>query len=205
MILSGIEVSKFQGKYYRIINESIWMLIMRHNCENGDKYKGNKALYNTRNLNKYSVISKINPNTMKINGKYEFLAEYPNYQKGYNHWRQTNNPIHEEETATNVSGFEPIHTDIYNWFWCGLSKSSNTNTLLDGTNIKGNWNYAFGTYVLYDEYVPTNIDHGTKDLFLWLKLPSISSIQTLRSTVMCKRNSSSFILIALLPFLSSRQ
>ena len=201
MILSGIELNKFQGRYYRILNESVWILVMRHNCENGTKFANNEALYSTKDLNKYSIISKLDAKKMKINGKFEFMAEYPKYHEGYNHWRQTNNPIFEEDTTTNVTGFEPIHTDIQSTIWCGLAKSSTAVTLLDGTRTKGNWNYAFGANSLLGGYIPTYRNEGTKDLFLWLKLPSISSLSTLGSTIRCTNNHLMFHVAMLITFI----
>ena len=111
IIINGIEIQKFHNRYIRVFDNKIWMLLLRHNSEDGTKFSNKEdALYQTADERKYSILSTI-PNgceELKVDGKFEFFIEYPGYETGYNQWRQTNFPIYEEDSNTSVIGFEEL-------------------------------------------------------------------------------------------------
>ena len=182
IIINGIEIQKFHNRYIRVFDNKIWMLLLRHNSEDGTKFSNKEdALYQTADERKYSILSTI-PNgceELKVDGKFEFFIEYPGYETGYNQWRQTNFPIYEEDSNTSVIGFEENHTGVLDdqtttWRWKGLSLSSSSSALLDGSTFDGKWNFAFGAFALIQGYIPTYKNQGTKEQLLWMRVPSLS-------------------------------
>ena len=181
--IQGINILNINGKYYKIFDNSLWLLLLRQNSEDGKGFLTlDEAKYSTNDDNRYSILSTINneTNQFRIEGKFEFHFEYPGYASGYNHWAQSTYPLDENDSSSIVSGFHAIHTDIQlkgdnnQSIWKGLSISSNKEkTLLDGTKVLQNWNYAFGCINLYENaYIPTNKNAGTKEELLWMKIPS---------------------------------
>ena len=191
--VEGVNIQRLQNRYYKVFNETIWILLLRQNSEDNIPFSSlNDAMYSPHDDKRYSILSTINNNShqLRVDGKFEFLIEYPGYHKGYNQWRQTNYLLEETDTDNYVLGFEELHTDLNlfdksdrNTLWKGLSISSYSKTLLDGTMTLGNWNFAFGVVELMNnEYIPTNINNGSKEELLWIRIPSISYLYLITST-----------------------
>ena len=93
--------SKIQNFTYRYKYNAWWLLAVYHDSSQGDYFSLND---NERNPlwcdkpNLYSIMGEIN-DRFKIDGKYEFLLEYPSRQ-GFNRWRQTFSPNDVKETTS---------------------------------------------------------------------------------------------------------
>ena len=96
-----------------------WARIFYHNNRNGSVLFTSLAeCKNTQTADKYSRLGLLDSgDTYKINGKYEFLLEYPIDAPGqYNRWKQTNAPQNEFVTETSAgtgtaTGYEAVHID----------------------------------------------------------------------------------------------
>lgn len=96
-----------------------WARIFYHNNRNGSVLFTSLAeCKNTQTVDKYSRLGLLDSgDTYKINGKYEFLLEYPIDAPGqYNRWKQTNAPQNEFVTETSAgtgtaTGYEAVHID----------------------------------------------------------------------------------------------
>ena len=189
MNIKGIDIQIYNGYYYKFFNDSLWLLLFRQNSEDCIPFKDKKsAEYSTSDLKRYSILSKLNTK-FKINSEYyEFILEYiVSDSTQINWWRQNDNPmtIHDtiiDENDDNYNdlklpGFVEIQTDLNIKYWKGLAISGNGNTLLDGTPYSGDYFFAIGI-VKYIEgcFIPTNINEGSKDSFLWVRCPQLSSI-----------------------------
>ena len=123
---------------------SFWALIFHHNSTQG--YFKETNVLNHYSTHLFSVLSKVD-DSYKIDGKFEFLLKYPELQD-YAQWTQTINPIHAPPNEEN--GYEKKH---YNWSYDypfhGLTLSSTSASLLDGTPNPEHWFFAIGAYGLY--------------------------------------------------------
>lgn len=95
-----------------------WARIFYHNNKKGTVLFTSLAeCKNTQTADKYSRLGLLDSgDTYKINGKYEFLLEYPiDDPTHYNRWKQTNAPQNEfitrSETGGQVIGYEAVHID----------------------------------------------------------------------------------------------
>jgi len=114
--------------------------------------------------------------SFKIDGKYEFLLQYPELS-GFNRWKQTINPILETKAGkTVVNGYQGIHIDWSGWYWGGLARSTFSFSCVDGSIATGNWYYTIGTYAgsAYTPKFPGPAYSNTDDIrvnevYLWVK------------------------------------
>jgi len=120
-----------------------WVLLFRHNSTGGVMFSNLDEAKNCDLPQKYSIIGNITNNS-QIDGKFEFLLEYPG-TSGYNRWKQTNFPLWEPETGNLATGFEAINLTWTGNSFGGLFKSKQTATLLDGSRGDSLWYYAIGT------------------------------------------------------------
>lgn len=112
-----------------------WARIFYHNNRNGSVLFTSLAeCKNTQTTDKYSRLGILDSgDTYKINGKYEFLLQYPIDDPGrYNRWKQTNAPQNEfvarSETGGQVTGYEAVHIDWTDNYWGGLERSDTSTT-----------------------------------------------------------------------------
>ena len=158
-----------------------WLKVFYHNCT-GKNYLDNQySALNINEDNKYSILSYIN-DQHKINSKYEFILEWPEYKTFY-HWRQTNNPVQELETSGvyMAKGFEPIHNGSEDSHcWGGLVRTTlpnngAINSLLDGCPGINLWYFTIGMYKDSDTSwndigYPMVKDHiATSIVYLWMR------------------------------------
>ena len=161
--IADYQTKSFDGIY--------WLKIFYHSCRNGDFFTQNDV-YNISTDDKYSILYLLNKN-FTIKGKYEFLLEYPETQK-FNHWRQTNNPLTDNETYDNgpykVKGYEKINIQMESNHWGGLARSASVNTLLEGCIGDTDWWYAIGQYnsKLYNGSIAG--ENSVSEVYLWLGL-----------------------------------
>ena len=201
MNIKNVQIEKYNEHYYKHFNNSLWLLLVRQNSEDGIQFTDKEsAKYSTKDLKRYSILSKLSER-YKINSEYyEFILEYiiSNTSK-INWWRQNDNPMNIGElynecissdllpSDKKLSGFNIIHNDLHLSQWRGLSKSKNSHTLLDGTTFTCDFFFAVGMVEYLSGYIPTNKNQGSKESLLWVRLPELSCIfqksitKTLRS------------------------
>ena len=141
------KIGKFQFKTFEDVQ---WLKIFHHDCSEGEFFKaGSPELLNINTKNLFSILYMIN-DRFKINGKYEFLLEYPEENK-YNHWRQSVNPLDIIDQYGNgvtthyyVDGYEKITVQMDSHNWGGLARSNWNYALLEGSLGSPNWYYTIG-------------------------------------------------------------
>jgi hypothetical protein len=152
-----------------------WVLLFRHFTYNKPaKYFANydSSFHTTTNKDLFSLLTIINE-LMKVNGKYEFLLEYPELNN-YFHWRQTSNPLSvSSSVSSSTIGFEPIHVPSNYFKGLGLG-SSTTSGLLGICDGECGWHYAIGCHNnLYDPKFPGPDINGdfyyVKQALLWIR------------------------------------
>ena len=130
---------------YKRYDNAYWMLIFYHNSSAGEFFLNEEEALFCHENHKFSILSHIN-DSYKFKGKFEYLLEYPELE-GTNRWRQTNNPLFENENnSTYVEGYESVNISFTSNGWSGLAKSTSINTLLDGSRLHNQWYYAIGAY-----------------------------------------------------------
>lgn len=159
-----------------------WARIFYHNNRNGSVLFTSLAeCKNTQTTDKYSRLGILDSgNTYKINGKYEFLLQYPiDAPNQYNRWRQTNAPQNEfitrSETGGQVTGYEAVHIDWTANYWGGLERNNTSTTSysptwLDGSVGHGNWFYAIGSASVHARGIPSYASTPSV-VELWIRIP----------------------------------
>ena len=159
-----------------------WARIFYHNNRNGSVLFTSLAeCKNTQTTDKYSRLGILDSgDTYKINGKYEFLLQYPIDDPGrYNRWKQTNAPQNEfvarSETGGQVTGYEAVHIDWTDNYWGGLERSDTSTTSysptwLDGSVGHDSWFYAIGSSSAYGHGIPS-YDSTASVVELWIRIP----------------------------------
>ncbi len=159
-----------------------WARIFYHNNRNGSVLFTSLAeCKNTQTTDKYSRLGILDSgDTYKINGKYEFLLQYPIDDPGrYNRWKQTNAPQNEfvarSETGGQVTGYEAVHIDWTDNYWGGLERSDTSTTSysptwLDGSIGRDSWFYAIGSSSAYGHGIPS-CNSTASVVELWIRIP----------------------------------
>ena len=159
-----------------------WARIFYHNNRNGSVLFTSLAeCKNTQTTDKYSRLGILDSgDTYKINGKYEFLLQYPIDDPGrYNRWKQTNAPQNEfvarSETGGQVTGYEAVHIDWTDNYWRGLERSDTSTTSysptwLDGSVGHDSWFYAIGSSSAYSHGIPS-CNSTASVVELWIRIP----------------------------------
>ena len=159
-----------------------WARIFYHNNRNGSVLFTSLAeCKNTQTTDKYSRLGILDSgDTYKINGKYEFLLQYPIDDPGrYNRWKQTNAPQNEfvarSETGGQVTGYEAVHIDWTDNYWGGLERSDTSTTSysptwLDGSVGHDSWFYAIGSSSAYSHGIPS-CNSTASVVELWIRIP----------------------------------
>jgi hypothetical protein len=150
-----------------------WLKVFFHNSTEGIFFSSKEEARYIITEEKYSILNKINT-MMKINGKYEFLLEYPT---GYsNQWKQSNSPLEEKETTTsehyNVSGYEEVNITMRDNYWGGLALSTSPYTLIEGSIGHDTWFYAIGQTTSFSNHgnqFASNV-WGTCSAMLWIRI-----------------------------------
>lgn len=170
-----------------------WARIFYHNNKKGTVLFTSLAeCKNTQTADKYSRLGLLDSgDTYKINGKYEFLLQYPiDDPSHYNRWKQTNAPQNEyntqTSTGTQVAGYEAVHVDWTSNYWGGLERNEQdatalNSTWLDGSVGHGNWHFAIGASTAYSRGIPSGtavINGSTADVVeLWIRIPDAAVTQ----------------------------
>ena len=173
--LALTEIKDFQEKH--------WIKIFHHNVKKADYFKKREdALFSLKPF-MFSLINKIG-DSIRIDGKYEFLLEYPE-MTGFNMWRQTNHPLREDESKsqgrTEAEGFDSMNlcTWTKNGFR-GLVLSSVNVTLLDGSSYQGYYYYSIGATEqwIYGSIPADGEEHNITEVLLWSRVNAIKLKKT---------------------------
>ena len=145
------------GKYQMMeYQQALWLKIFYHNMTNLEGFFTEEEALDSEKEYKYSILGIIDQ-FKRPSIKYEFILEYPELQT-YNRWKQTNNPLNEEESPdhdSKVEGFVEIYTSAKSVSWGGLCKTVKSDkensppSLLNGSpNIIGGelFTFAVGVY-----------------------------------------------------------
>ena len=173
----------FDIKYSPIVYDNgKWIVVFHHNIEKTTAFDSFKDAQFHLEKNKYSILSNITEN-YKIDGKkFEFLLYYDELSISF-HWKQTNNPIFEDETeSTEANGFEYIGTlpSEYSTFGglvtttMGEPRNNVISSLLNGQPGIPNWFFAIGILDIDEIYLPNHLMPGpiatVKEVLLLLKV-----------------------------------
>ena len=195
------------SEVFQNYNGSKWVRVFYHYNANGAHGFTNEdeAKHCVSDSYKFSILDEITSG-QQINGKYEFIIEYPELGT-YNRWRQTNNPLEEQESSGvyKVEGFEELETLAPYSSWGGLvytsiyESRSSPPSLLNGNPGRKEWYYAIGqyegvTWIYYSKTyssIPSSLGVAVNYVSLWLRLPDKSF------TCICKTTNGRFIAIIL--------
>ena len=144
-------MSYYKGYQTKIFSNDLFVRIFYHNVEidhGDDTFFNEKDIIFSNKKHKFCVISSI-IDEFKIDGKYEFIIEYPNDE--LLRWQQTTKPL---DSVTDT-GYTPINVP-YSGF-SGLAKSSDREeTFIDGSpgNSINNWYFAIGSKRAWMDGIP---------------------------------------------------
>jgi len=147
---------------------SYWELLFYHNSSTGQLFSTNEEALLCDSTYKYSILSKLD-DSFKINGKFEFLLEYPSVP-GCNRWLQSINPLNNlEGFSQKAEGYEAINISWSGMFWGGLFLSKDPQTLLDGS-YQEYWWYSIGAKNSYlSPKFPGPDGTPVHVVFLWIR------------------------------------
>ena len=179
--------------------DELWLLIHHHDSEFGGLFNDENEARFCLNESKFSILSELRK-LPKIDGKYEFLLEYPrDYPDQYNRWNQSYNPLYDEIEDYNSEqyavGYEKIHIGLSGTTFSGLKHRKNS-ALLSGNCINNNWHYAIGAYdKQYINSFPGPLgDPLVSEVYLWVKiLPSHSFLFPCNSCIKSYKFSIEFL------------
>lgn len=171
-----------------------WARIFYHNNKKGTVLFTSLAeCKNTQTADKYSRLGLLDSgDTYKINGKYEFLLQYPiDDPSHYNRWKQTYAPQNEFVTETSAgtgtaTGYEAVHIDWPNNYWGGITRDKSDTSSINPTWLSGsvghsNWHFAIGANATYARGIPSGsdvINGSTADVVeLWIRIPDATVTQ----------------------------
>ena len=189
MFKPNTECFEVNRKFFIYKLNSFWQLLYYHDFSKERAWSSVDEARRSYKSDKYSVLYSINPK-YKINGKYEFLLEYPEHD-GFNQWSQTSNPLEEIEIpgdgSQNAEGYKEISCTWKSDYFGGLVRSSsNTLTLLDGSSYHENTYYSIGRTSAMNNGVPGPGIIVQKSQ-LWMKVnnpyPRLCSLKAKRKSI----------------------
>ena len=200
MIFPNISCFIIGNNCVKYAYDSYWLLLYYHNFDISGPWVRGTAERNFE-TNKYSILYSINP-SLKINGEYEFLLEYPE-KNGYQRWYQSSNPMEEFENPSlgkrNAEGYREHTVSWTTCGWGGLVRTSNQDiVLLDGTTYHDDSYYSIGRYSSYNGAVPGNDnDILIKISILWIRVVSFD-----KCTIKYKMTNTNNLMFAYVTLLS---
>ena len=178
MILESFHIGLHQVKYF---HGAFWLKIFYHNMSTSVGFFNEEEALLCETSMKYSLLQDLD-DTYKINGKFEFLLEYPELGE-YNRWKQLNNPLLEiEDGAQFVKGYEDVHIGVPSQYCGGLARCKGEvakQSLLNGspkiTDIM-DWTYSIGMYngVTWNGFTKLPANGGDREfneVYLWSRIP----------------------------------
>ena len=164
-----------------------WLKIFYHDSSSGKFFSNYSEVLKFSSSCKFSVIGEVD-SKYKYKDKYEFLLEYPEFNK-YNRWRQTLNPKDNPEVeGQKAKGYEAIDIAYSGMYWGGLVKSSYTQSAFDGSAGHKYWYFAIGCYQSWpsDNKFPGPAIYEfnyyvVSKVILWVRIDNTIILNTLRS------------------------
>ena len=181
-----------------------WLKVFMHDSSSGQYFLSYSEALNSNGLYKFSIMGEID-GKYKNNGKFEFLLEYPQFNK-YNRWKQTYNPKDNPEVeGMSAVGYEDVNITYRGRTWGGLVKSSDFRTAFDGSAGDGNWFYAVGSYAQWGNArefpgpaVNDNTYYGVKKVLLWVRIDNTLYMSTIVAKSYTKRSLMNILAISIL-------
>ena len=144
MFDTNVEFAYFKKAY--------WLKLFYHDMSALEAFSSEEEALKCSTEKKFSILGFLS-DSFKFNNKFEFLLDYPELH-AYNTWKQTNNPLKENETGQQeVDGFVPKHTGAPRSNWGGLvytavhPRNLSRPSLLNGTpNKDDDWYFAIASY-----------------------------------------------------------
>ena len=177
MFSSIIKTNKYEVVSY---DNKVWLKVFFHNHTTKVNFENEKEARHCNSEYKYSILDKINPH-MKIEGKYEFIMDFPDESDVFIRWEQDQNPVEENDGKAQADGFHiiddkrpPNSIGFYGLTISTFKSLDKVNCFLDGMPSGGGWYYAIGMYIdstsdYKTEGIPAYKEH-VKSLRLWIKM-----------------------------------
>ena len=177
------------NKPYKYSHSASWFLIFHHNSTGGYFDETNWLWFNTEH--RYSALGTLEK--YRINGKLEFLLEYPQFE-GFNRFKQTSN----QKVSKTIEGYKPIHLSWTTNSFGGLALSDYKGAFIDGSpgNLNG-WFYAIAARNSWNGNIPGPYEkdqgfYQTTEVNLWIRVPLLCT------NILYKRYNNHLISISLL-------
>ena len=141
---TSLDLSKVQTKRE---NGASWARVFYHNNRRGTTLFANETeAKSVDTAYKFSVLGALD-NYKDSTGNWEFMLQYPKDLTGkYNRWKQTGNPatttIANGNGSANAPGYSAVHIDWIQNYWGGLTKSTASQTFINGSVGYAWWLYA---------------------------------------------------------------
>ena len=161
--------------HYKIEGGAKWLLLFYHNLPKGNYFVNESEALSIDTQYKYSILYKFNStetNFGLINGKYDFLIEFPNSKYNSVRWTQTANPVLTLETSTELDSLGTKIKKINDTEtpFRGLARSTANETFIDGdaNGLQHHW-YSIGLYYYHNFTIP-GPNHHVNEISLWIRV-----------------------------------
>lgn len=180
-ICSAIKTLPPMSDGTRLLYDSGWVRVLNHNAGHFEEVELNDTLMfadktEAANCNRghpysplYSILDQISK--FKIDGKFTFKLLIPE-ENLRNIWSQTSDPY---VTTGLIEGYTAIDISHTINYWGGISKSSTSSCLIDGSPGNGTWHYAIGCINRWSDGFP-GANESVRNLELWVWVGDLEPI-----------------------------
>ena len=186
--------SLFVKSYPENGEQSKYLLVFKHNVENGEFFESIEDFNYSNKVNKYSIMGLIDDDFKNNESYFEFRLEYP--ENGtFGHWIQPKHPL-----ATPPGDNESFHEIESNWTpdeyidFIGLHQSHRPEkTILEGVDHNATntadkvqeWYFAIGQTKGWDDFniIPAFTRNQTfqfHEVLLWLKITNLDVLNKIK-------------------------
>lgn len=167
---------------------SAWARVFYHK-NNGASilWKSYEEVMSCNTQYKYSRLGLL-PYFKGSDGKLELMLTFPiSFPGKYNRWKQNNPPYRDwmgtADSNAVAPGYEAIHIDFNTNYWGGLTRQNEDTTsispcLISGSVGHGNWFFAIGASEGWSGTVPGPNSSGADDVEIWVRINSLSKLNT---------------------------
>jgi len=153
-----------------------WLKVFYHDSSTGSYFQSYSEALSINLTKRYSIIGSIDER-FKNNDKFEFLLEYPQYNK-INRWKQTLNPKDNPEVeGMQAEGYEAVNISFHGKSWGGLVKSSDSRTALDGSAGSLSWYFSIGCYtsswkpnLFPGPAIDSDTAYAVSEVYMWVRI-----------------------------------
>ena len=172
---TNIDLSNVQTKRE---NGASWARVFYHNNRGGSTLFANETEAKSVDVSyKYSALGTLD-NYKDTTGNWEFMLQYPEIKEKYNRWKQTGNPatttIANGDGSANAPGYSAVHIDWNQNYWGGLTKSTASETFINGSVGYAWWQYAIGAYQAWNGGIPGPSNPVFQGTELWSRIDSLT-------------------------------